>query len=456
MGPMAKRSAAGSGPPAPPPGPFSGGSGQGAAPPGSAAELGSVPPGLAPPAPWPPANPPPGPAPGYPPAWPAPYGHLAAPGPTGYAQPGHPLPGDVPPSPPGPPQPGYAPSAGYAPPGSPPPGYAVPGYPPPGAPALPPPGNPWPGPPPGFPTWAWAPPVIGWGRFRAQSIGELLDSAFTVYRRRFLAIVAVMALFQVPYIALQYFVADPAESPLLGALGIFGGSGSRVLTPEQVQSAAGQLWIVALVLLAYLLIFLPMAQAAVVRIVSDDVLDRSAGIGTALGLAGRRALGLVGYVLLEIAAALIPAAVPVAVAVGVGGLAGAGLSALLLLPYAVYLAVLLVRLSLGVQALILERLSPIAAFRRSLRLTSGSFWRIVLFYLVITLVSGVISAILEGLASLVMGLAPVGTQLAIQTLASGLIGIFTSPLILILLTLVYYDIRIRREAFDLEMLAQSL
>ena len=52
--------------------------------------------------------------------------------------------------------------------------------------------------------------------------------------------------------------------------------------------------------------------------------------------------------------------------------------------------------------------------------------------------------------------APTITQASIQLLSSGVIGIFTSPFILILLTLVYYDIRIRREAFDIEMLAQSL
>ena len=59
--------------------------------------------------------------------------------------------------------------------------------------------------PPGFPTWAWAPPVTGSGRFRAQSFGELLDSTFTVYRRKFLPILAITALFQLPYLAVEYF-----------------------------------------------------------------------------------------------------------------------------------------------------------------------------------------------------------------------------------------------------------
>jgi membrane-anchored glycerophosphoryl diester phosphodiesterase (GDPDase) len=91
-----------------------------------------------------------------------------------------------------------------------------------------------------------------------------------------------------------------------------------------------------------------------------------------------------------------------------------------------------------------------------MRLTRGSFWRIVLFYIVIAVVSGILSDVLSLLTGLVVSGAPIATRAAIEVLASGVVQIFTSPFILILLTLVYYDIRIRREAFDIEMLAQSL
>jgi hypothetical protein len=111
---------------------------------------------------------------------------------------------------------------------------------------------------------------------------------------------------------------------------------------------------------------------------------------------------------------------------------------------------------LGIQTVVLERLSPVAALRRSMRLTHGSFWRIVLFYFVIGLVSGILSDTLTLLTGLVAGAAPLSTRTAIEVLAGGVVQIFTSPFILILLTLLYYDIRIRREAFDIEMLAQSV
>ena len=112
---------------------------------------------------------------------------------------------------------------------------------------------------------------------------------------------------------------------------------------------------------------------------------------------------------------------------------------------------------LGIQTVILERLSPVAAFRRSWRLTYGSFWRIFLFYLVI----GVVERHPERHPQRARRAdrrrrARRSPSHRSRCWSPGVIDIFTSPFILILLTLVYYDIRIRREAFDIEMLAQSI
>jgi hypothetical protein len=121
-----------------------------------------------------------------------------------------------------------------------------------------------------------------------------------------------------------------------------------------------------------------------------------------------------------------------------------------------YAVVVLIKMSLGVPALILENLPPVAALRRSWRLTHGWFWRIALLYLVITIVSSVVSTVVAAPVSLLAGAAGSISAISAETLAGGLVNILTSPLTLIALTLVYYDIRIRREAFDIEMLAQSL
>jgi hypothetical protein len=218
--------------------------------------------------------------------------------------------------------------------------------------------------------------------------------------------------------------------------------------------------IVLVISLAYYLLLLPLAQGAVIRVVSDEYLDRPSGVGLALGTAWHRIGALIGYVVLELgiwAGSFLGVALLVfLVALAGAGAAAVGLLVLLFVGWFVFFLLTYVRFCLGIQAVVLERLSPVAALRRSLRLTRGSFWRIVLFYIVIGLVSGILSDVLGLLPGLFVSALPLGTRAVIEVLATGVVQIFTSPFILILLTLVYYDIRIRREAFDIEMLAQSI
>jgi len=294
--------------------------------------------------------------------------------------------------------------------------------------------------------------VPGSGRFRAQSFGELLDSSFTVYRRKFLPILAITALFELPYLVVEFFAE---RSPLATLLGL-----STQPPPATTAAALGELGTVTaalLVILAvslgYYILLMPLAQGGVIRVVSDDYLDRPTGVGPGLATALSRIGALVGYVLLE----LLIGVGPIVPGFGIALLAGSGgLLLLFLLAWVVWVIFVFIKMCLGIQAVVLERLAPGAAVRRSFQLTAGSYWRIFLFYVVIIVVSSILSGVLSGLTGLVIGAAPDITRASIEVVTSGIISIFTSPFILILLTLVYYDIRIRREAFDIEMLAQSL
>jgi hypothetical protein len=264
-----------------------------------------------------------------------------------------------------------------------------------------------------------------------------------------------MALFELPYLAVQFFGERSSLTTILTI-----SSEAQTLSPAALQNDIGTLLAAALVVfvitLGFYILLLPLAQGAVIRVVGDDYLDRSTSVGAGLGTALHRIGGLVGYVLLELGVGVGPLAVAVALAALVGGDAGAGLLVLLFLVWAVYAIFVFIKMSLGIQAVVLEHLSPVAALRRSWQLTAGSFWRIVLGYLVINVASAVLSGILSGLAGIVISASPITTQASVQLVTTAVIDIFTGPFILILLTLIYYDIRIRREAFDIEMLAQSL
>jgi hypothetical protein len=268
-----------------------------------------------------------------------------------------------------------------------------------------------------------------------------------------------MALFQLPYLVAEFFV----ERSFLGTILNFEAQSSTT-TSAATLNELGTLLTAELVILAvtlgYYILLLPVAQGAVIRVVSDDYLDRPTGVGPGLSTAFHRIWRLLGYVLLWLGVWTVPALVATGIALllalaGAGAAAG-GLLVVLLIGWFAFSIVASFKLALGIQTVVLERLSPWAALRRSWRLTNGSFWRIVGFYVVIGIVSAIMSGILDGLSGLLVSTAPLATRAGVEVVASGVVAIFTSPFLLILLTLVYYDIRIRREAFDLEMLAQSL
>ena len=108
------------------------------------------------------------------------------------------------------------------------------------------------------------------------------------------------------------------------------------------------------------------------------------------------------------------------------------------------------------QVVVLEALSAPAGLSRSWAMTKRSFWRTLGFYLLLGIVTGIIG----GLVALAF-VAPffgtsTDTQLAVSTAANALTSVFVAPVSIIGFVLYYYDLRIRHEAFDLEMLAASL
>lgn len=120
---------------------------------------------------------------------------------------------------------------------------------------------------------------------------------------------------------------------------------------------------------------------------------------------------------------------------------------------------LFVRWSVSLTALIVERVGPIASLRRSWDLTRGSWWHTlgvlivagILYSLVAGAVGGIFSAI--GAAIIVAGSAAVGT--VITNLGSALASIFIVPFVTAMSVTLFYELRARREGFDLVTRAQQ-
>jgi hypothetical protein len=363
------------------------------------------------------------------------------------------------------------PAAWPAPPGWPAPPAGAAAWPPrPGAvpgwnPAPPPPGGG--APPPAVPGWnsGLPAPVVGQGRFRPMGVGELVDASLSLYRRNFLLIVAIAAVIHVPFALLTLLLFQlSGVGGALDTAGVHTGfsafSAGDPGTPTAAQMSALKALVAygAVVGAIQILVILPITLAAMSRAVSDRYLGRPATLGSSYAVALRRGGPLVGAILLVV---LLVAAEVVVAAVLVGALS-------LLGPFGVVpaigvviglvaaLLITAVRSTLLAQAIVIEGVGSVTGIRRSWQLTRGAFWR-TLGILAVVLV---LQAFVGGLLAVPLGLATAGAPTSVQQLVSqvaqAISEVFVSPLSLIALTLVYYDMRIRREAFDIEMLAASL
>jgi membrane-anchored glycerophosphoryl diester phosphodiesterase (GDPDase) len=121
-----------------------------------------------------------------------------------------------------------------------------------------------------------------------------------------------------------------------------------------------------------------------------------------------------------------------------------------------YVALVVIRLSLTLPALVLERVNPVAAIRRSWQLTRGSFWRL----LGILLLTGVVVFLAELVLSIpfdVIEAAVAGSDttsvsaLAVTAAGTIIAATIALPLSAGVSVLLYADLRMRREGLDLAL-----
>jgi hypothetical protein len=254
-----------------------------------------------------------------------------------------------------------------------------------------------------------APPSL-----RPLSVGEILDVSFTLYRRHFVPIAKVALVC----------------------------SGIPVLLSLFIDASGGMLANLPLALVYYLLFaaLSSVATAATVFIVSESYLGGELDAGPAL----TRAAPLIWR--------LIVCSILIAIIVFVGFL-------MFFLPG----IILICGLMLAFPALVLEPGSTAtASLSRSWQLTRGSRWRmlgllvtlLVLLYVPMVAIGGVLSLFAPS-GPLTHARSPFRIGL-IPLAAMGVVQVFVYPLFYCVLTVAYYDLRVRKEGFDLEVLAAAL
>ena len=283
---------------------------------------------------------------------------------------------------------------------------------------------------------------------RPMSFGEILDGSLTLYRRNFgvflrLAIASLI----VPILLVGYFVFFMIERAMLMVM---------MMQPDPMLIAMG-----ALIVVTYIVGTL-MMTAGTIRVVSDSYLERPTSFGQAVGLGVSKIwplfiVGLAKGLLIG----LLGAVVGGALAVGGPILAGSGTVGIVVLVVGGVLGVWLciwIAAAYGVTTpvVVLEKLAgSFDAFGRSWGLTRGSRGRVVGLFIVAGLLFSVVPQMVVQLIGVVVTKSspPVGMVLMIS---SYLLPVILYPAISCVITLMYYDLRVRREAFDLQMLSDQL
>lgn len=282
---------------------------------------------------------------------------------------------------------------------------------------------------------------------RPMEYGEIFNEAFDLYKRNFPLLVGIGAVVYVPYAILSAFGVDSELTQGLVTLGFF------------------------VPLLA--------AYGAIVKALADCYLGEPVTIGGAWRYILRR---LLPYMLTWVLAALvlggIIAGVSILIAVAVGARGPGSGPMLALAPVVLILALLAIGLILVAafwlaflpSVMVVEDRFYLAALRRSRDLSAGNWWRIFVVGVFTFMVAYGVMFIVLILFGVFIGMRAAMTGDAGATDASGAVRGFMigmhltygllqavlTPVMALPFVLLYFDVRVRKEGFDIELLAREM
>ena len=255
---------------------------------------------------------------------------------------------------------------------------------------------------------------------RPLSVGEILDKAFRLYRANFRMFIGIAVLFYVPFGVIQVL--------------------SQVFFRDTTLAVNLQNFISILL------------WGALTWAASRVYLGLPASSGEAFQAGRHRFWSVWGASFLE-GMALIPAIIAIALG-ALGGVPGVLIMSFIAVPY---IAFITTRWGINIPGIIIENVGARAGLDRSWALTSKDAWHALgtLFTssLLVYLVSG-LPGILVGYASRQYGILPeLGPFVSIIIAQLG--SLISTPLSASAGVILYYDLRVRREGFDLQLILNT-
>lgn len=254
-----------------------------------------------------------------------------------------------------------------------------------------------------------------------RSLLDILVETFRIYKRNPIRLLAIVAIVE---IGLGFMWSIPDFS------------GLRPSTPEGGTASLTHLIPIGIMLVVASIMGLSLMQGALIHAISEQYLRQSINIGRAFRFAWERLAALAGAMILVLFATtgilVVSIGFTVSISPDVGYIfVAAGFCVGLYL---------MVRWSFILQVALLERLGPLAAMSRSSALVKRNWWRVMNMTIIIGIITVGISIIL-------------GT---VPTIGPTLGSILSTPVFAIGITLLYYDLRVRKEEYNLDLLAGEL
>jgi glycerophosphoryl diester phosphodiesterase family protein len=255
---------------------------------------------------------------------------------------------------------------------------------------------------------------------RPLTVGELLDRTFFLYRRHFLLFVGIAALPNLIVLSFQLFQLVMAPRSLGGAL----------------MTLA---WLIVTMIVYFVTIAI--SQGATIIAVSQIQLQREATASGAFA-AIRSRIGEIALVILGMALRIL-------------------VGFLFFIVPGLYLAIVW---SLTIPVVVLEGRRLPDALARSAELTKGHRGRVFTIYFLLLVLAYIVTILVQLPLMIAIGISSGATSTGeLPPIAEILLALsnfvttsLVSPIVTIALSLVYYDERVRKEAFDLEHMIEEI
>lgn len=269
---------------------------------------------------------------------------------------------------------------------------------------------------------------------RPLNMGEMLDAAIYLYRRNFAPLSIMAATLFVPFSLLEILVL---------ALALPNGS-----SPEQGRSLVNSAVNILYNLASYWFI------GSITFFLIQVYLGRSGDVGKSLRFGSNKFGSIFGANFLQVLAIVLPS-MGVVCAITLNGILGVAVLVILLIPWVIFL---ITRWTVFIPAIIHENIGGTDSLRRSWNLTRDHFWRVAgisLLSFVLLFVIAWMPSLLAGYGLRMLGFAPTTVEI-IQNILTRLGSIITFPVSLALDVVVYFDLLVRKEGFDLALQVEAM